>query len=155
MITASGDDMAFTTKSLEVDPAEVDGVKKVTSQSVKVQESKKGEVIRLNDVNFTTNSSLLNSKSMLVLDELVSFLKTKPSMKIEIHGHTDNVGAENKNQTLSEERAKEVMQFLLDYGISPKRVKSKGFGSSRPKVKNSTEINKAINRRVEFVIVAV
>lgn len=155
VITASGDDMAFTTKSLEVDPAEVDGVKKVTSQSVKVQESKKGEVIRLNDVNFTTNSSLLNSKSMLVLDELVSFLKTKPSMKIEIHGHTDNVGAENKNQTLSEERAKEVMQFLLDYGISPKRVKSKGFGSSRPKVKNSTEINKAINRRVEFVIVAV
>ena len=73
-------------------------------------------------MNFAVNSSLLNSKCMLVLDELIAFLNSKPKVKIAIHGHTDNVGSDEKNLTLSDRRAKEVKDFLIDNGIDPKRL---------------------------------
>lgn len=152
VVTATGDNMAFSTESIKVDPEKIDGVQKVSGKKVQIQESKKGETIRLNEVNFTTNSYLLNSKTMLVLDELLAFLNTKPTMQIAIHGHTDNVGDEKENKLLSENRAKEVVEFLMDNGIAKGRLKFEGFGSSKPKVKNDSELNRSINRRVEFVI---
>lgn len=153
VITASGEDMAFVTESFEVDPAEIDGVKKVSGKKIEIQKSKKGEVIRLNEVNFAVNSYLLNSKSMLVLDELIAYLSVNPRMKIAIHGHTDNVGNAEENLALSKNRAKEVKEFLIQEGVDAGRLSHKGFGSSKPKKKNDSEKNRAINRRVEFVIV--
>ncbi len=152
VITATGDDMTFTTETLEADPDEIDGVKKIGGKVITVKKEEKGAVVRLNEVNFDVNSSLLNGKGMSVLDELITFLNSKKTIRISVHGHTDNVGDEGKNQVLSENRAKEVMLFLLENGIELSRVSSKGFGSSKPKVGNDTDPNRAVNRRVEFVI---
>ena len=89
---------------------------------------------------------------MDILDELVNYLKLKPSMQIEIHGHTDNVGDAKKNLILSQNRAEAVMNFLAFSGISTKRLSAKGFGQTKPNRSNKTEKGRAFNRRVEFVV---
>jgi len=152
LVSATGDDMAFATESIEVDPEEIDGVKKINDKKIEIQKGEPGQAIRLNEVNFAVNSSLLNSKCMMVLDELIKFLGSKPKVKIAIYGHTDNVGSEDKNLTLSAERAKEVKDFLIDNGVDPNRLTHQGFGSSKPKKSNANETDRAVNRRVEFVI---
>jgi outer membrane protein OmpA-like peptidoglycan-associated protein len=152
VISATGDDMALNTQVIEADPDDIDGAETVRAEPVRVQKAKKGQSVRLNDVNFATNSSILNSKSMLVIDELKRYLEAKPNMKIAIHGHTDNVGDPKENLQLSKDRAKEVMEYLIYEGIDPSRLTFEGFGETQPKVSNASESGRAINRRVEFVI---
>lgn len=153
VVNATGDGKAFSTKVLEVDPNEIDGAKKVYPKDpIKIETLAKDKPIRLNEVNFATSSSILNGKSMDILDELVTFLKMKSTMKIEIHGHTDNRGGASENLKLSQDRAKSVMDFLIQNGIAANRLSYKGFGQTKPKTSNSTESGRAVNRRVEFVI---
>ena len=153
VVTATGDNKAFSTKVLEINPNEVDGAKKVyPKEPIKIETLSKNKPIRLNEVNFATNSFVLNGKSMDILDELVNYLKLKPSMQIEIHGHTDNVGDAKKNLILSQNRAEAVMNFLAFSGISTKRLSAKGFGQTKPNRSNKTEKGRAFNRRVEFVV---
>ncbi len=111
-----------------------------------------GESIRLNNLFFDTDKSELKSTSFPELERLVDFMKANPKIVIEISGHTDNVGAAAYNQTLSDERAKSVLNYLISKGIHAKRLTSKGFGLSKPVASNDTEEGKAINRRVEMKI---
>ncbi len=76
-----------------------------------------------------------------------------PNMRIEVEVHTDDVGSEAFNQTLSEERAKAVVDFLRGRKVAQERIGWKGFGKSRPLVPNTSEENKALNRRVEFRVI--
>lgn len=155
IVKATGSKTAFSTQVIEIDPQEIDGAKKMTSaKPIEVQTLKKGTPVRLNDVNFATSSSVLNGTSMDVLDELVEFLKKNASVKIVIHGHTDNKGNAAVNLSLSKSRAKEVMEFLIKNGIAANRLSYDGFGSKKPKASNSTEEGRSINRRVEFVILS-
>ncbi len=153
VMTATGDDMAFSTSVVEVDPEEIAGAKKIRAKPLEIQTVKKGMPIVLNDVSFSTSSSVLNGVCMDVLDELVMYLRTKPSMRIAIHGHTDNRGNAQDNITLSKDRAKQVMNFIINEGIDKNRLSFNGFGAKKPKTSNSTEEGRAINRRVEFVII--
>jgi outer membrane protein OmpA-like peptidoglycan-associated protein len=89
---------------------------------------------------------------MLVLNEFLDFLKTNPTVKISINGHTDNVGDPATNMILSENRAKAVYDYLLIEDIDPSRLKFKGFGATKPITSNKTEEGRAKNRRTEFVI---
>jgi outer membrane protein OmpA-like peptidoglycan-associated protein len=73
-------------------------------------------------------------------------------MKIEIRGHTDNVGNDDANLSLSENRAKSVVNYLIENGITGDRLTSKGFGESQPVTTNETAEGKQQNRRVEFII---
>ena len=152
LITATGNNLAFNTESLVLKESEFEKPKTVSGQKIKIQKINKGEAIRLNEVNFTTNSNVLNTTSMAVLDKLVDFLNAMPTMKIAIHGHTDDKGDAMDNLKLSQRRAKEVMDYLIYNGIDAKRLNYNGFGSSEPKVTNKTEKDRAINRRVEFII---
>lgn len=153
VVNATGDGKAFSTKVVEVNPDSVDGAKKIYAKDgITIETLAKNKPIRLNEVNFSTSSNILNGKSMDILDELVTFLKLKPSMVIEIHGHTDNRGDNSKNLDLSKRRAKSVMDFLVYNGIDSTRLASKGFGPNKPKASNKTEKGRAFNRRVEFVI---
>lgn len=155
IVKASGAKSAFSTQVIEIDPQEIDGAKKVNSaKPIEVQTMKKGTPIRLNDVNFASSSSVLNGTSMDVLDELVDFLKKNNTVKIVIHGHTDNKGNSEENLKLSKSRAKEVMEFLIANGIAANRLSYDGFGSKKPKATNSTEEGRSVNRRVEFVILS-
>ena len=106
----------------------------------------------LEDCNFETGKADLKEESYKVIDELVAYLNRKDDEKIELGGHTDNVGKPAKNLILSEARAKTVMAYLLMKGIDPNRVTAKGYGLSVPIASNKTVDGRAQNRRTEVMI---
>ena len=104
---------------------------------------------------FPTNSFELQKESYTELDKLVAFMKKNPNVVIEISGHTDNVGDKKSNQTLSNNRAKSVMDYIKVKGIDTSRITSVGFGDTKPIADNGTEEGRASNRRTEFRITSV
>lgn len=124
-----------------------------TKRDVKIDKIEKGKTITLNNVNFATNSAELTNKSVAYLNELVEFLNVNPTMRIEIRGHTDNIGNEDDNINLSYARAKSVRNFLIEKDINRKRLTFKAFGESKPITTNNTKEGRAINRRVEFFVI--
>lgn len=106
----------------------------------------------LNDCNFETGKADLKPESYVVLDELVAYMVRKDDEKIEIGGHTDNVGNKKSNLVLSAARANTVRDYLLVKGIDPLRVTSKGYGMSVPVATNKTAEGRAQNRRTEVKI---
>lgn len=104
------------------------------------------------DINFDTNKSTLKPRSFKILDEAVKLLKQYPTIRIDIHGHTDSQGPDAYNQKLSEARANAVRQYLVDKGIGPERLTAQGFGESEPIAPNNTAAGRAKNRRTEFKI---
>jgi outer membrane protein OmpA-like peptidoglycan-associated protein len=86
------------------------------------------------------------------LDKLARTMQQNPTIRIEISGHTDNVGDPRLNASLSEFRAKVVMNYLARHGIAENRIETKGYGGTRPLVGNTTESEQEQNRRVEFVV---
>ncbi|MBL7817245.1 MAG: PD40 domain-containing protein [Saprospiraceae bacterium] len=108
--------------------------------------------IILKNVFFETGKADLKSESLVELNKLKLLLQENPTMRIEVRGHTDNVGADADNQTLSEKRAKAVRDFLVNNGISADRLSYKGLGETQPIDTNDTEGGRAANRRTEFVI---
>ncbi len=115
---------------------------------------KTGETYQINNINFDTDSYALNDQVVNILNEFIVFLEDNPSLKIAIHGHTDNVGDPSSNQKLSANRAKAVNNYLVLEGISPGRLSFKGFGESSPIASNQTAEGRAKNRRTEFVILS-
>lgn len=113
--------------------------------------SKGGEVI-LKNVFFDTDKYDLQPQSQSELNKLVRLMEQNPSLNILIEGHTDNVGNENHNMVLSENRAKAVYSFLISRGISDNRLAYNGFGETRPVAENSTDIGRASNRRTSFIV---
>lgn len=112
----------------------------------------KGQTIRLNNIFFDSGKYDLLPESYAELDRLYKVLQTNKGLKIEIGGHTDAVGSDANNMTLSNNRANAVMQYLVTKGISKDRLSSKGFGETKFIATNDTEEGKQLNRRVEFVI---
>ena len=106
----------------------------------------------LDDCNFETGKATLQPTSFAVLDELVAYLNRKDDEKIELGGHTDNVGSVASNLKLSMDRANTVRAYLLTKGIDPDRVTAKGYGMSEPIEDNKTEEGRAKNRRTEVKI---
>jgi len=113
---------------------------------------KSGYSAVLNNIFFETNKYDLKAESLTELQEVIRFLKENVDVKMQISGHTDNVGTENYNQTLSQNRAKSVLEFLESEGIGENRVSIRGFGSKQSVVDNDTEANRSKNRRIEFKI---
>jgi outer membrane protein OmpA-like peptidoglycan-associated protein len=111
-----------------------------------------GSIVELKNVFFETAKFDLKPESRAELNKLVNFLNLNKTMRGELSGHTDNVGDKKMNLTLSLNRAKAVYDYLVANGIDPKRLTYKGFGDTKPKVKNDSDINRAINRRTEFKI---
>lgn len=111
-----------------------------------------GNKIRLNNVFFATNSAQLDKSSHSELNRLVLLLKANASLKIEIGGHTDNVGSAAANMKLSARRAAAVRQYLLSQGVEKKRISARGYGETKPIGDNRNEAGRRLNRRVEFGI---
>jgi outer membrane protein OmpA-like peptidoglycan-associated protein len=112
---------------------------------------KVGEEVILKNVSFASNSYALEKSSFVELEKLIGYLKKNPNLKIEIQGHTDDVGNEIDNQVLSKQRAKTVLEYLK-IRIS-NSLSYKGFGESVPLESNTTKKGRAINRRTSFVII--
>jgi outer membrane protein OmpA-like peptidoglycan-associated protein len=111
-----------------------------------------GSTTVLRNVFFETASYALKKESEVELDKLAEFLKLNATVSGEIAGHTDNVGDRKMNQTLSENRAKTVHQYLVNKGIDPARLTFKGYADLQPLVPNDSDVNRAQNRRTEFRI---
>jgi outer membrane protein OmpA-like peptidoglycan-associated protein len=111
-----------------------------------------GQVIRLNNIFFDLNKSDIKDESAEELNRLVEFMSQNKSVSIEIGGHTDDQGSDAYNATLSNQRAESVVNYLIGKGIEKTRLTYKGYGESKPVVKNDSDENRAFNRRVEFTI---
>jgi outer membrane protein OmpA-like peptidoglycan-associated protein len=112
-----------------------------------------GEVVRLNNIFFETGKWDLLPESFNELDKLVKILNDNQEMVIAINGHTDNVGNDESNLGLSQKRAAAVVNYLLGKGIVSTRLDSAGYGETQPVAPNETDEGRALNRRVEFVII--
>ncbi len=108
----------------------------------------------LQKIYFRTGRSRISLRSYPLLRQVAQVLKSRPTMKIRIEGHTDNRGSKRFNLRLSERRAKSVRRFLIRLGIAPERMIAKGYGMSRPIDSNRTRRGRARNRRVEFNIIS-
>jgi len=112
-----------------------------------------GNKVVLNNIFFDSNKFDLKPESKDELQKLVSFLNLNPTVHIEISGHTDDVGGDAFNQTLSQNRAKAVYNYLIANNINAVRLVYKGYGEKQPLVPNTSDENRAKNRRTEFKII--
>jgi outer membrane protein OmpA-like peptidoglycan-associated protein len=120
-------------------------------EMVSKAEAESGKAIELKDLLFDFAKSDLRPESMRELDRVFTDIK-KFGWKIEVGGHTDNVGSDANNQVLSEQRAKAVHDYLVKLGYAPDKISFKGYGASQPLKDNGTESGRARNRRVEIKV---
>ena len=120
--------------------------------TVDVVELSPGDAVVLQNIQFEYNSAALTEDSEAGIQMLTEFLQRNPQLKVELAGHTDNVGSDNYNLKLSSERAEIVRQALVDKGIDATRLTAKGYGATQPLVPNDSEEHRAMNRRTEMVV---
>lgn len=120
---------------------------------VSLQKLRAGATIVLKNVFFDSGKSELKQESQVELNKLAELLQANPDKNIEIGGHTDDVGSDENNQALSQQRSEAVVNYLTTKGIIASRLTAKGYGESKPVASNSSEDGRAQNRRTEFKIV--
>ena len=113
-----------------------------------------GEKVILKNIFFEFGKAVLTSDSYIEMGRVLKLMSTNPGLRIEISGHSDNIGSYAYNQKLSEQRAKAVVDYLVDLGIDSARLEYTGYASSQPVATNNTEEGRAQNRRVEFKILS-
>jgi OOP family OmpA-OmpF porin len=102
-------------------------------------------------IHFEFNKATIRAESFPILDAVRDVLTSHPTMTLEIQGHTDNVGSGSYNMKLSQSRADSVRAYLVMHGIEESRLRSVGYGLTQPIVPNTTDANRALNRRVQFI----
>jgi outer membrane protein OmpA-like peptidoglycan-associated protein len=150
VLSVKKDGKAFSSELINAKENLIGKPQKLSSE---VKDIVVGGAYKLNNINYATNSADLTPESLEILDEFITFLNDNPSIKVAIHGHTDDVGKDDFNMTLSTDRAFSVMQYLQKNEISKDRLSFKGFGKTKPLVPNTSEENRALNRRTEFMII--
>ncbi len=156
MVTVKKEGSAFDSKviakeeikEMKKDPKNV----KIEGTELNVKELKVGEAYTINNILYTTNSFELNQRSRFILKGFARFLKENPTISVLIQGHTDDIGDDDKNMLLSDNRAQGVKEYLVSQGVDASRLKAKGYGETEPKVPNTSADNRAKNRRTDFVI---
>ncbi|MBM3433340.1 MAG: hypothetical protein FJX93_01115 [Bacteroidetes bacterium] len=112
-----------------------------------------GTEFALRSILFQTSSSELRSEDQRALEGFARYLERHPEFRVEIQGHTDNVGSAAANVSLSQQRAQRVLDHLVQLGVSRSRLSAKGYGSARPIASNQNEEGRSRNRRTAFEIV--
>jgi outer membrane protein OmpA-like peptidoglycan-associated protein len=123
--------------------------------TLRVTQIIEGAKLSLEHIYFASNASDLNETSTAELASIVHLLKQYPDMMIEISAHTDNVGSDDYNITLSQKRATSVTAYLEKHGVPMKRLMAKGYGKTQPIAPNDTDENRARNRRVELLVLKI
>lgn len=122
------------------------------SPQIQVGSDSRGTVISVSDILFQTDSAGITPELAATLTRFSEILLTSENDRVIIEGHTDNRGPEDYNQTLSEQRARNVLKFLVGQGVAPDRLSAEGFGMSRPIDSNETAEGRQRNRRVDLVV---
>ena len=150
MLTINKQGSAFESKLIAKEVVAKESFSK--NNDMEVRKIEVGASYTINDILFATSSFELSKQSKFILKQFATFLKSNPTMKVSIQGHTDDVGEDDKNLALSISRAKAVMDFLINQGVNSSRLKFAGFGETKPKVPNTDDLSRARNRRTDFVI---
>ncbi len=151
LMVVKKEDYSFSSTLIE--PTE-ETFEKPIEVNFEVKPIEAGKSVQINDIYYATASYEINTKSYAVLNEFAEFLKSNPSVKVEIRGHTDNIGSAQTNITLSNRRAQAVYDYLLSKGVPKANVSYKGYGPNMPIADNKTEAGRAKNRRTEFYILS-
>ncbi|MBN2585790.1 MAG: OmpA family protein [Candidatus Fermentibacteraceae bacterium] len=114
-----------------------------------------GSVMSFDNIYFASGSATLKPESFPILDSVAILMRDNPTARIQISGHTDSDGSDAFNQTLSENRAQSVYQYLVSTGIAGSRLTTIGYGESVPVAPNDSPANKAKNRRIEFTVLSI
>jgi len=125
-------------------------------QGTGVDVVREGDTIRLNapdSITFDVNRAEVKPQFRSVLDQIAASIRQYPGTVVRVEGHTDSTGSAAYNQTLSENRAKSVASYLIGRGVEANRIQAMGYGYSRPIADNNTAAGRAMNRRVEVLII--
>jgi OOP family OmpA-OmpF porin len=116
---------------------------------------KVGERVVLRGITFDFNSAVIKPSSYPVLDDAARVFKAKPTIRVEISGHTDSIGSDSYNMKLSNQRANSVRDYLIRYhNIDPSRLIAVGYGETQPIADNRTRSGRDMNRRIEFKVLS-
>ncbi len=132
---------------LPADAAFAEVVKDVPLKKLEV-----GVVIVLNNIFFDTGKAILRPESTAELERLLKLLTDQPALRLEMAGHTDNVGKPAANQDLSQRRAQAVVAYLTQHGVAATRLAAAGYGDTKPVAPNATKAGRQLNRRTEFKV---
>lgn len=149
-MTVKKEGYTYVTKYIAEDAPEYQIPIKV---DIKMKPIQIGKAYTLDEIYFDSDSDNLTEQSKKVIDGFVEFLSENPKVKIEIQGHTDDVGSDEYNNKLSANRAHTVYNILVEKGIENSRLNYKGYGESQPIADNKTEEGRKMNRRTIFVII--
>ena len=119
---------------------------------LQTRDTARGLIVNMSDVVFDTGKSTLKPGAREKLAKISGILVAHPGLKLEVEGHTDSVGSAESNQTLSENRANAVRDYLVAQGVSSATITAHGFGEERPVASNDTDSGRQLNRRVELVV---
>ena len=150
-IRASADKFFAISENLNLDSLIKAGYKEI-HKDLYLAPIEIGQVFRLNNVFFDFDKFNLRPESYVELDRVVKFLNEYPNIEIEMSAHTDFKGSDEYNFTLSDNRARSVMEYILSKGIAKSRITSQGYGETKPVATNETDEGRQLNRRVEFKI---
>ncbi len=148
-ISANGYMLFLDVVDLMSEPSNEMAIRNFELKSVEV-----GAKVVLENIFFEFGKSTLKPESYPALDQVKKLLESNPSLRIEISGHTDNVGSLRTNMKISTERAEAVADYLIEQGIDKTRIEYKGYAFNQPIAPNNTEDGRAKNRRVEFKILS-
>ena len=110
------------------------------------------EVIRSGHILFESASAELDNASSTTLAKVAAAIKSCPDVMVQIEGHTDDEGTQRNNQTLSLQRARSVLDYLVKAGVNAEQLEPVGYGKTRPIAPSKTDESRAKNRRIEFVV---
>jgi outer membrane protein OmpA-like peptidoglycan-associated protein len=129
-----------------------------TKQSPVVQAELEARVLQksteyaMNSIQFASNSAALNADALALIEGFATYLHSRPDLRVEVQGHTDDVGDDVRNLELSSQRAQAVKVALQTAGIAASRLQAKGYGEKKPLVPNTSEAARQRNRRTVFVV---
>ncbi len=159
MVLTEGDEYAlyvnkrgYLFQSLNFNYSEVEDFEPII-MDIALERIQEGSVAVLKNIFFDTDKYDLKEKSKTELQKIIGFLRDNPAVRIEISGHTDNVGTVAYNRQLSDKRAQSVYNHLVDNGVDPKKMVPKGYGPDKPLASNDTEEGRQLNRRIEFKVI--
>ncbi len=122
------------------------------NEFINVKKDARGMIISMSYVLFAVGKTTLSNELKISLAKVAGILLVYRDSQIKVEGHTDNTGTAELNQTLSEQRARNVMEFLIEIGVEKLRLSSSGYGMSRPDASNDTVEGRKINRRVDIIV---
>jgi outer membrane protein OmpA-like peptidoglycan-associated protein len=152
-ISVSKEGLAYNAKVVEKEVFENRTSTNIETGNIKTDSVKPGKPYQLDEIFFATDSWELNKRSIILLSGFANYLKKNSNLKISVNGHTDDLGDDEQNRVLSQNRADAVKAFLIEKGVNTDRINAIGFGESKPKVANTSDTNRAKNRRTEFEII--